>query len=172
MMKKSLKNSSPEQHAATRKHLQQSDEMASQQYYTTHLSLFSPKRIWVAAKTVFDQTKYGILRFNTNHRLSSKDNQQRVVQAVSNDVEFAELDSILEQSDTAAALPSSVREEYTQTNTGEVDSDEWLSSPPRGASLLKGWNQRSLRAWINKVSDAPFTCVHKLLKIQFPDSPP
>jgi hypothetical protein len=152
-------NSSAGQHTATRHYLQQSEEMASQQHSTTHLSLFSPKRIWAAAKTVFDQTKYGILRFNSNHRLSSKNNE-RVGQAISNDVEFAELDSILEQSDTADRLPSSVKKEYTQTNTVEEDSNEWLSSTPRGASLLKEWNQRSLRAWIHKVSDASFTCVH------------
>jgi hypothetical protein len=135
---KELTNKSSNEHAARYKQQStKSDEEICKQQQYTRMSWMSPKRIWAAAKTVLGQTS-GILRFN---RLSSSDKTQEVQS--SNDMDFAELDSILEQTNGASAS--------TQT----VDDDAWLASdpsPPRGASLLKGWNQRSLRTWINKVS--------------------
>jgi hypothetical protein len=135
---KELTNKSSNEHAARYKQQStKSDEEICKQQQYTRMSWMSPKRIWAAAKTVLGQTS-GILRFN---RLSSSDKTQEVQS--SNDMDFAELDSILEQTNGASAS--------TQT----VDDDAWLASdpsPPREASLLKGWNQRSLRTWINKVS--------------------
>lgn len=119
------------------------------------MSWISPKRLWTAARTVIGRTT-GILRFN---RLSPNAGESNT--DTDKDTEFAELDSILEQSDSG--VPESRVEEHTS-----IDSSDWLSSepsPPKGLSLLKGWNQRSLRNWIKKVSLLDVHIYHLLLMI-------
>jgi hypothetical protein len=109
--------------------------------HNNRLSWMSPKRLWTAARQVIDRTS-GMLRLNRSSVLKTEGDIQP---EISQDVEFEELDSILYRSN---AYEKQTSDEQSDT-TGWLESE---TSPPKEASLLKGWNQRSLRAWINKVS--------------------
>jgi hypothetical protein len=110
--------------------------------HNNRLSWMSPKRLWTAARQVIDRTSC-ILRLN---RSSVSTTEGDIQPEISQDVEFEELDSILYRSN---AHDKQTSDEQLLDTTGWLESE---TSPPKEASLLKGWNQRSLRAWINKVS--------------------
>ena len=118
------------------------------------LSWISPKRLWSVARNVLDRTT-GILRF---HRSSTTSQTQ--ISGSDKDEDFDELDSIFDKTDN---------EDPIQDEERKMGSDEtWLDSepsPPEGASLLRSWNQRSLRSWINKVSKRVLCLYHSLAGI-------
>ena len=93
----------------------------------------SPKRLWAVARNVIGRTTV-MLRRNRSENLIVDSEMKDATE----DQTFAELDSILEKS--------------TLTDKYE-DRNSWLKiSPSEGTSLLKRWDQQSLRSWINKVS--------------------
>lgn len=111
----------------------------------------SPKRLWNAARNLIGRT--------TNILIPKQSPEEGV-----EDHEFDELDEILEKDATLKA-EKAPKERWQE-------EEEWLeatasSPPPDEASLLKGWNRRSLRAWINKVSQSNvcyyYTCFLPLL---------
>ena len=116
----------------------------SQPQNKERLPWISPKRIWFAARNVLDRTT-GILRFHRSNTIETQTSEG------DKDGEFAELDSILEK--------TSCEEHKNDQEQDKGSRETWLDSepsPPEGASLRKGWNQRSLRSWINGVSIRPF----------------
>jgi hypothetical protein len=112
---------------------------------STKISWISPRRLWSAARKAIGRTTV-VLGFNRNKQSSEETKLDNI-----EDHEFAELDSILASSNDSDQ-PKEDQQRHNET--------EWLESPPAEASMLKGWNRRSLRAWMKKVSPIAFSLVH------------
>jgi hypothetical protein len=129
-------NSSKQKHEVTPTSSTKEDRSQNQ---PNHLLWISPKRLRTVARKVIDRTT-SMLGFR---KIPSCTENTQVDS--SEDHEFAELDNIIENSNMI---------NHHKDDSRWLGDTAWLASetsPPKEASTLKGWNKRSLRAWINKV---------------------
>lgn len=91
-----------------------------------------PKRLFSAARGLIGRTANIVIR-----------RPRKRVESEEVDHTFDELDRILESGNMTGNI--------TEHGNGSriEEADKWIDSLPQGASLPKGWKERSLSAWIN-----------------------